>query len=50
MVLAESRPLRGEYNSAFGDKPKGRQTSPYIRKPKYHYGWNWGPRIVAQGI
>ncbi|MDP1027647.1 glycoside hydrolase family 2 protein [Sphingomonas sp. KR1UV-12] len=50
MVLAEPHPLPGEYDSAFGDEPKGRQTSPYIRKPKYHYGWDWGPRIVAQGI
>lgn len=50
MVLAEKNPLPGEYDSAFGDEPKGRQTSPYIRKPKYHYGWDWGPRIVNIGI
>ncbi|KQT34632.1 beta-mannosidase [Sphingomonas sp. Leaf412] len=49
MVLAQRHPLPGEYDSAFGDEPKGRQTSPYIRKPKYHYGWDWGPRIVAIG-
>ena len=50
MVLAEKNPLPGEYDSAFGDEPEGKQTSPYIRKPKYHYGWDWGPRIVAIGI
>ncbi len=50
MVLAAKYPLPGEYDSAFGDEPKGRQTSPYIRKPKYHYGWDWGPRIVSSGI
>src|SRR5262249_46658200 len=50
MVLAEAHPLPGEYDSAFGDEPKGKQTSAYIRKPKYHYGWDWGPRIVNQGI
>jgi beta-mannosidase len=50
MVLAEKNPLPGEYDSAFGDEPQGKQTSPYIRKPKYHYGWDWGPRIVAIGI
>ena len=50
MVLAQPHPLPGEYDSAFGDEPKGRQTSPYIRKPKYHYGWDWGPRIVTVGI
>jgi beta-mannosidase len=50
MVLAEKHSLPGEYDSAFGDEPKRKQTSPYIRKPKYHYGWDWGPRIVAIGI
>lgn len=42
-------PLPGEYDSMFGDEPEGRQTSPYIRKPKYHYGWDWGPRILNIG-
>ncbi|MFN3433790.1 MAG: beta-mannosidase [Sphingomonas sp.] len=50
MVLKEKHPLPGEYDSAFGDEPKGVQTSPYIRKPKYQYGWDWGPRIVDIGI
>lgn len=50
MVLAEAHPLPGEYDSAFGDEPKGRQTSPYVRKPKYQYGWDWAPRIVTAGI
>ena len=50
MVLAEAHPLPGEYDSAFGDEPKGKQTSPYIRKPKYQYGWDWGPRIVTIGV
>ena len=49
-VLKLANPLPGEYDSAFGDEPKGRQTSPYIRKPKYQYGWDWGPRIVNTGI
>jgi len=50
MVLAEKHPLPGEYDSAFGDEPKGKQTSPYIRKPKYQYGWDWAPRIVTIGL
>ena len=50
MVLREAHPLPGEYDSAFGDEPKGVQTSPYIRKPKYQYGWDWGPRLIANGI
>lgn len=48
-VLAAKRSLPGEYDSAFGDEPKGRQTSPYIRKPKYQYGWDWAPRIITTG-
>ena len=50
MVLKQAHPLPGEYDSAFGDEPKGVQTSPYIRKPKYQYGWDWGPRIVNIGL
>ncbi len=50
MVLKEKNPLPGEYDSAFGDEPKGVQTSPYIRKPKYQYGWDWGPRLVTTGV
>ena len=50
MVLAEAHPLPGEYDSAFDDEPKGKQTSPYIRKPKYQYGWDWAPRIVTIGL
>jgi beta-mannosidase len=50
MVLKEPNPLPGEYDSAYGDEPKGKQTSPYIRKPKYHYSWDWGPRIINIGV
>jgi beta-mannosidase len=50
MVLTQEHALPAEYDSAFGDEPKGKQTSAYIRKPKYHYGWDWGPRIVEVGI
>ncbi|MEP7007530.1 MAG: glycoside hydrolase family 2 protein [Sphingomonas bacterium] len=49
VVLSEKPSLPGEYDSAFGDDPGGRQTSPYIRKPKYNYGWDWGPRIITIG-
>ena len=50
MVLKQAHPLPAEYDSAFGDEPKGVQTSAYIRKPKYQYGWDWGPRIVNIGL
>lgn len=42
--------LPGEFDSAFGDEPKGKQTANYIRKANYQYGWDWGPRIVTEGI
>ncbi|UGB37519.1 beta-mannosidase [Frateuria soli] len=42
--------LPGEFDSAFGDEPKGRQTANYVRKAAYQYGWDWGPRIVTEGI
>ncbi len=42
--------LPGEFDSAFGDEPKGVQTANYIRKAAYHYGWDWGPRYVTEGI
>ncbi|USI74619.1 glycoside hydrolase family 2 protein [Sphingomonas morindae] len=48
-LAQDAQALPGEYDSSFGDEPKGRQTSPYIRKPKYMYGWDWGPRILAVG-
>ncbi|MCF8302093.1 MAG: glycoside hydrolase family 2 protein [Bacteroidales bacterium] len=29
-----------------GDK----KVSPYVRKAPYHFGWDWGPRLVTSGI
>jgi beta-mannosidase len=49
-VLKQPYALPGAYDSQFGDEPKGVATSSYARKAPYHYGWDWGPRLVALGI
>jgi beta-mannosidase len=49
-TLKRAYQLPGEFDSAFGDEPKGVQTANYIRKAAYHYGWDWGPRYVTEGI
>jgi beta-mannosidase len=42
--------MPGAYDSAFGDEPPGRNSSTYVRKAGYQYGWDWGPRVVTLGI
>ncbi len=49
-VLKQPYALPGAYDSQFGDEPKGVATSSYARKAPYHFGWDWGPRLVALGI
>ena len=45
---------RGVYHASSDQSENGglldRQLSPFIRKAGYHYGWDWGPRIVTMGI
>ncbi len=50
VTLKRAFQLPGEFDSAFGDEPKGVQTANYIRKAAYQYGWDWGPRYVTEGI
>ena len=33
-------------NGEMGDK----RVSSYVRKAPYHFGWDWGPRLVTSGI
>jgi beta-mannosidase len=49
-LLRQPYALPGEFDSAFGDEPKGKQSSNYVRKANYQYGWDWGPRYVTEGI
>jgi beta-mannosidase len=49
-LLNQPYALPGEFDSSFGDEPKGKQTSNYVRKANYQYGWDWGPRYVTLGI
>lgn len=49
-LLKQPYALPGEFDSAFGDEPKGKQSANYVRKANYQYGWDWGPRIVTEGV
>ena len=33
-----------------GEVEDGKRVSIYTRKAGYHYGWDWGPRLVTSGI
>jgi beta-mannosidase len=37
-------------NTAQSAAEKGIPTDPFTRKAPYHYGWDWGPRFVTEGI
>lgn len=49
-VQAMPHKLAGNYPSPYGDEPKDAMTANFVRKPGYHYGWDWGPRYVTAGI
>jgi beta-mannosidase len=49
-VQAMPLKLAGNYPSPYGDEPPDAMTANFVRKPGYHYGWDWGPRYVTAGI
>ena len=49
-VRAMPHKIAGNYPSPWGDEPKDAMTGNFVRKPGYHYGWDWGPRYVTAGI
>ncbi|XLZ72915.1 glycoside hydrolase family 2 protein [Massilia sp. SR12] len=49
-VQAMPHKLAGNYPSPYGDEPPDAMTANFVRKPGYHYGWDWGPRYVTAGI
>jgi beta-mannosidase len=49
-VMAMPHKLAGNYPSPYGDEPPDAMTGNFVRKPGYHYGWDWGPRYVGAGI
>lgn len=49
-VAAMPHKIAGNYPSPYGDEPQDAMTGNFVRKPGYHYGWDWGPRYVSAGI
>ncbi|RXR03542.1 beta-mannosidase [Pseudoxanthomonas composti] len=49
-VQAMPHKIAGNYPSPYGDEPADAMVGNFVRKPGYHFGWDWGPRYVTAGI
>lgn len=49
-VLAMPYKIAGNYPSPYDDIPGDVMIGNFVRKPAYHFGWDWGPRYVTAGI
>ena len=43
-------PVSANDQAETGNVPEGKRVSVFTRKAGYHYGWDWGPRLVTAGI
>jgi len=49
-VQAMLHKIAGNYPSPYGDEPADAMVGNFVRKPAYHFGWDWGPRYVTAGV
>lgn len=43
-------PVSDNDQAVNGEVPEGKLVSVYTRKAGYHFGWDWGPRLVSSGL